>query len=59
MTSCVVSTFSYFKQTLVAITVVLPVSFGLNLPLNYMTSSIPIWGLITINAIVISSYMFS
>ncbi len=47
----------YSKRALVAVIVVLPIAFGLNIPLNSMVSFMPIWGVIMINAIVIASYM--
>jgi len=48
---------SYSKRALLAITVVIPVAFGINIPLNSVVSFIPVWGIIMINAVVISSYM--
>ncbi len=47
----------YSKRALVAVVVAIPMAFGLNIPLNYMISFMPIWGVIMINAIVIPSYM--
>lgn len=47
----------YSKRALVAVTVAIPMAFGLNLPLSSMGSFLPIWGMIMINAIVIPSYM--
>ncbi len=47
----------YSKRALVAIIVVMPVAFGLNIPLNSMVSFMPVWGVIMINAIVIPTYM--
>ena len=47
----------YFKRAIIAITVAIPVAFGLNLPLSTFGSFVPIWGIIMINAIVIPSYM--
>lgn len=47
----------YSKRAIVAVIVVIPIAFGLNLPLNSMVSFIPVWGVIMINAIVIPSYM--
>ena len=47
----------YSKRALVAVTVTIPMAFGLNLSLDSMVSFMPIWGIIMINAIVIPSYM--
>ncbi len=47
----------YSKRALVAIIVVMPVAFGINIPLNSFASFMPLWGIIMINAIGISSYM--
>ena len=47
----------YPKRALVAVTVAIPVAFGLNLLLDSMASFMPLWGTIMINAIVIPSYM--
>ena len=47
----------YSKRALVAVIVVLPIAFGLNIPLNSMVSFLPTWGVIMINAIVIPTYM--
>jgi antibiotic biosynthesis monooxygenase (ABM) superfamily enzyme len=47
----------YTRRALVAVTVAIPMAFGLNIPLNSMASFMPIWGIIMINAIVIPSYM--
>ena len=47
----------YSKRVLVAVIVVIPMAFGLNVPLNSMASFMPVWGIIMINAIVIPSYM--
>ena len=47
----------YSKRALVAVTVAIPMAFGLNIPLNTMASFVPVWGIIMINAIVIPSYM--
>jgi antibiotic biosynthesis monooxygenase (ABM) superfamily enzyme len=47
----------YSKRALVAVTVAIPMAFGLNLSLDSMASFMPIWGVIMINAIVIPSYM--
>ncbi len=46
-----------FVAVLVAVIVVIPMAFGLNVPLNSMASFMPVWGVIMINAIVIPSYM--
>ena len=35
----------------------MPVAFGINIPLNSVVSLMPVWGVIMINAVVISSYM--
>jgi len=47
----------YSRRALVAVTVAIPMAFGLNIPLDSMASFMPIWGVITINAIVIPTYM--
>ncbi len=47
----------YSKRALVAVIVVIPMAFGLNIPLNSMVSFMPVWGVIMINAIVIPTYM--
>ena len=47
----------YSRRALVAVTVAIPMVFGLNIPLNSMASFMPIWGIMMINAIVIPSYM--
>lgn len=47
----------YSRRAIIAVTVAIPMAFGLNIPLNSMASFIPIWGVIIINAIVIPSYM--
>ena len=47
----------YSKRAFVAIIVVIPVAFGLNVPLNSFASFIPVWGVIMINSIVIAAYM--
>ena len=47
----------YSKRALIAVTVAIPMAFGLNLPLNTFGSFVPVWGIIMINAIVIPSYM--
>ena len=47
----------YSKRALVSIIVVMPVAFGLNIPLNSIVSFMPVWGVIMINAIVIPIYM--
>ncbi len=47
----------YSKRVIVAVIVVLPVAFGLNMPLNSMMPFMPVWGVIMINALVIPSYM--
>jgi len=55
--SDLVRSISYSKRTLVAIIVVLPIAFGVNIPLNSLVLSFPIWGIILINAVIIPSYM--
>ncbi len=47
----------YSKRALVAVIVAIPMAFGLNIPLSSMTTFVPVWGVIMINAIVIPSYM--
>ena len=47
----------YSKRALVAVTVAIPMAFSLNLTLDSMASFMPLWGIITVNAIVIPSYM--
>jgi antibiotic biosynthesis monooxygenase (ABM) superfamily enzyme len=47
----------YSKRAFIAIIAVVPVAFGLNVPLNSFASFMPIWGVIMINSIVIASYM--
>jgi antibiotic biosynthesis monooxygenase (ABM) superfamily enzyme len=47
----------YSKRAFVAVMAVIPVAFGLNLPLNSFASFMPVWGVIMINSIVIASYM--
>jgi antibiotic biosynthesis monooxygenase (ABM) superfamily enzyme len=47
----------YSKRSLVAVTVAIPMAFGLNLSLDSMASFMPVWGVIMINAIVIPSYI--
>jgi antibiotic biosynthesis monooxygenase (ABM) superfamily enzyme len=47
----------YSKRALIAVTVAIPMAFGLNIPLNTFGSFMPVWGVIIINAIVIPSYM--
>jgi len=47
----------YSKRAFIAIIVVMPMAFGLNIPLSSMASFMPIWGIIMINVIVIPSYM--
>ncbi len=47
----------YSKRALVAVTVAIPMAFGLNIPLNSMAAFMPVWVVIIINAIVIPSYM--
>ena len=47
----------YSKRAIIAVSVAIPMAFGLNLPLSTFGSFIPVWGIIMINAIVIPSYM--
>ena len=47
----------YFKRAIIAVSVAIPMAFGLNIPLNTFGSFMPVWGIILINAIVIPSYM--
>ncbi len=47
----------YSKRALVSAILVIPVAFGINVPLNSFASFMPLWGIIMINAIAISSYM--
>ena len=47
----------YSKRALIAVTVAIPMAFGLNISLDSMASFMPLWGVIMINAIVIPSYM--
>ena len=47
----------YSRRAIIAVTVALPMAFGLNIPLNALGSLIPVWGIIIVNAIVIPSYM--
>ena len=47
----------YSKRALIAVTVAIPMAFGLNMPLNTFGTFIPVWGVIIINAIIIPSYM--
>ena len=47
----------YSKRALIAVTVAIPMAFGLNMPLTTFGSFMPVWGIIMINAIVIPSYM--
>ena len=47
----------YSKRALVAVMVAIPMAFSLNLTLDSMASFMPLWGIITVNAIVIPSYM--
>jgi len=52
-----VRSISYPKRALVAIVVVLPIAFGINIPLNSFVLNLPSWGIILINAIIIPSYV--
>ena len=45
------------KQAMIAIGVAMPMAYGLNLPLDMVASSMPLWGIILINAIVVTTYM--
>lgn len=47
----------YSKRAIIAVTVAIPMAFGLNLSLDSIASFMPLWGTIMINAIVIPSYM--
>ena len=47
----------YSKRAIIAVTVAIPMAFGLNLPLSTFGTFMPVWGIIMINAIVIPSYM--
>ena len=47
----------YTKRALIAVSVAIPMAFGLNIPLNTFGAFMPVWGVIMINAIVIPSYM--
>ena len=47
----------YSRRAIIAVSVAIPMAFGLNIPLNTFGSLIPVWGIIMINAIVIPSYM--
>ena len=47
----------YSKRAFVAVLIAIPVAFGLNIPLSSMTTFVPVWGVIMINAIVIPTYM--
>jgi len=47
----------YTKRALIAVSVAIPMAFGLNLPLSTFGTFVPVWGVIMINAIVIPSYM--
>jgi len=47
----------YFKRAIIAVSVAIPMAFGLNIPLNTFGSFMPVWGIIMINAIIIPSYM--
>lgn len=47
----------YTKRALIAVSVAIPMAFGLNIPLNTFGTFIPVWGIIMINAIVIPFYM--
>ncbi|MDH3854452.1 MAG: hypothetical protein OES23_08360 [Nitrosopumilus sp.] len=47
----------YSKRALIAVSVAIPMAFGLNIPLNTFGTLMPVWAIIMINAIVIPSYM--
>jgi antibiotic biosynthesis monooxygenase (ABM) superfamily enzyme len=47
----------YSKRAFMAIIVAFPMAFGLNISLSPMVTFMPVWGVIMINVIVISSYM--
>ena len=48
---------SYSKRSLIAVSVSIPMAFGLNIPLSTFGTFLPVWVIIMINAIVIPSYM--
>jgi len=47
----------YTKRALIAVSVAIPMVFGLNIPLNTFGTFMPVWGVMMINAIIIPSYM--
>ena len=47
----------YFKRAIIAVSVAIPMAFGLNIPLSTFGTFMPVWAIIMINAIVIPSYM--
>ena len=47
----------YSKRAFIAVSVAIPMAFSLNVPLNEFGTFLPVWSVITINAIVIPSYM--
>ena len=47
----------YTKRALIAVSVAIPMVFGLNIPLSTFGTFMPVWGVMMINAIVIPSYM--
>ncbi len=47
----------YTKRAIIAVSVAIPMAFGLNIPLSTFGTFMPVWGVIMINAIVIPSYM--
>lgn len=47
----------YSKRALIAVSVAIPMAFGLNIPLDTFGTFLPIWIIVLINAIVIPSYM--
>lgn len=47
----------YSRRAVIAVSVAIPMAFGLNIPLDTFGTFVPVWGIILINAIVIPSYM--
>ena len=47
----------YTKRALIAVSVAIPMVFGLNIPLSTFGTFMPVWGVMMINAIIIPSYM--
>ena len=46
----------YFKRALIAVSVNIPMAFALNTPLSIFGTFLPVWTIIMINAVIISSY---